>query len=83
MPIGAITYSLMYAFYQKKRLYKKQMQFKVQIGTPSLLDEEEMDDKLFQLWDGNGSHTELSFEARQHYVDSGGLGMVAQRLVYH
>lgn len=48
VPVGAITYSLMYAFYQKKRLHQKQLQIKAQIGsTPSLLEEEDMDDKLF------------------------------------
>ncbi len=73
----------MYAFYQKKRLKEKQLQIRVQLGTPSLLDEEEMDDKLFQLWDG-GNGTELSFETTSRYrnmVGSGALGMTSQRII--
>eukprot|EP00347_Sterkiella_histriomuscorum_P019441 403341617 len=83
LPIGAITYSLMYAFTQKKRLQERQIQLKAQIGSPSLLDEEEMDEKLLQMWDGtfdkHGTSEHQIGIGGYNHLSGGGLSISMQR----
>ncbi|CDW91462.1 UNKNOWN [Stylonychia lemnae] len=75
LPIGAITYSLMYAFQQKKRLQNRQIQIKSQIGSPSLIEDEEMDDALFQIWDSGANDVSSDSTARYHMNLAPGLQM--------